>query len=75
LTGKTASERKNIPSVNGNKVMPTPTEHSITDNEDGKHTTLVNYKAAEATLTSTTMLTQLDVTADEGTSKQGKALQ
>ena len=76
LTGKTATERRNDQSPNGNKVVPTA-EHSADENDNkSKHTPLGSYKQSEPSLTSATMLTNPDVTTDEvHPSKKGKPSQ
>ena len=50
----------------GNKVAPTA------DFEDGKQTPLGSFKANDPSLTSSNMLTNPDITADEQTAKNGK---
>ena len=76
LSGKTATERRNDHSPNGNKVVPTA-EHSGDENDNkNKHTPLGSYKPSEPSLTSATMLTNPDVTTDEvHPSKKGKPTQ
>ena len=51
----------------GNKVAP-----NADDFEDGKHTPLGSLKANDPSLTSSNMLTNPDMTADEQTAKNGK---
>lgn len=72
LTGKTETERRNVPSPNSNKILPTSEPSADEIEKGGKHTALGNYKASEPSLTSATMLTHPDVTTDEAPDKQSK---